>query len=57
MNTADTHHLIQQVLDHKVDGAFVYGPVEHAAVRQLHVSHDELVLISSREGTAEDMLP
>lgn len=32
------------------------GSVEHAAVRQLHVSHDELVLISSREGTAEDML-
>nr|WGD70362.1 LysR family transcriptional regulator YofA [Bacillus subtilis] len=56
VNTADTHHLIQQVLDHKVDGAFVYGPVEHAAIRQLHVSHDELVLISSQEGTSEDML-
>ncbi|WP_409509739.1 LysR family transcriptional regulator [Bacillus spizizenii] len=56
VNTADTHNLIQQVLDHKVDGAFVYGPVEHPDVRQIHVSHDELVLISSREGTAEDML-
>ncbi|ASB61116.1 transcriptional regulator [Bacillus sp. A053] len=56
VNTADTHHLIQQVLDHKVDGAFVYGPVEHTAVRQIHVSRDELVLISSREGSAEVML-
>ncbi|AEP86844.1 LysR family transcriptional regulator [Bacillus spizizenii] len=56
VNTADTHNLIQQVLDHKVDGAFVYGPVEHPDVRQIHASHDELVLISSREGTAEDML-
>ncbi|MGG7220285.1 LysR family transcriptional regulator [Bacillus sp. ATD] len=56
VNTANTHHLIQQVLDHKVDGAFVYGPVEHTAVRQIHVSHDELVLISSREGSAEVML-
>ncbi|CAN2249386.1 transcriptional regulator (LysR family) [Bacillus subtilis] len=56
VNTADTHNLIQQVLDHKVDGAFVYGPVEHTDIRQTPVSRDELVLISSREGTAEDML-
>ncbi|MEI1421620.1 LysR family transcriptional regulator [Bacillus cabrialesii] len=56
VNTADTHNLIQQVLDHKVDGAFVYGPVEHTDIRQIPVSRDELVLISSREGTAEDML-
>ncbi|USP93639.1 LysR family transcriptional regulator [Bacillus vallismortis] len=56
VNTADTHNLIQQVLDHTVDGAFVYGPVEHSDVRQIPVSRDELVLISSREGTAEDML-
>ncbi|WP_276735195.1 LysR family transcriptional regulator [Bacillus sp. (in: firmicutes)] len=56
VNTADTHNLMQQVLDHKVDGAFVYGPVEHTDIRQIPVSRDELVLISSREGTAEDML-
>ncbi|KJJ42934.1 transcriptional regulator [Bacillus subtilis] len=56
VNTADTHNLMQQVLDHKVDGAFVYGPVDHTDIRQIPVSRDELVLISSREGTAEDML-
>lgn len=56
VNTADTHNLMQQVLDHKVDGAFVYGPVEHTDISQIPVSRDELVLISSQEGTAEDML-
>ncbi len=56
VNTADTHNLMQQVLDHKVDGAFVYGPVEHTDIRQIPVSRDELVLISSQEGTAEDVL-
>ncbi|NTU25570.1 LysR family transcriptional regulator [Bacillus tequilensis] len=56
VNTADTHNLMQQVLDHKVDGAFVYGPVEHSDISQIPVSRDELVLISSQEGTAEDML-
>ncbi|AUZ26647.1 LysR family transcriptional regulator [Bacillus subtilis] len=56
VNTADTHNLMQQVLDHKVDGAFVYGPVDHTDIRQIPVSRDELVLISSHEGTAEDML-
>lgn len=56
VNTADTHHLIQQVLDHKVDAAFVYGPVEHTDIKQIPVSHDELFLISLRGGTAEDML-
>ncbi len=56
VNTADTHNLIQQVLDHDVDGAFVYGPVEHTDIKQIPVFRDELVLISSQERAAEDML-
>lgn len=56
VNTDDTHSLVQQVLDHKVDGAFVYGPVEYMDIKQIPVSHEELVLISPEEGVIEDML-
>lgn len=56
VNTGDTHSLVQQVLDHKVDGAFVYGPVEYMDIKQIPVSHEELVLISPEEGAIEDML-
>jgi DNA-binding transcriptional LysR family regulator len=56
VNTGDTHSLVQQVLDHKVDGAFVYGPVEHANIKQNPISREELVLIAPGEGTLEDLL-
>ncbi|MGR0121121.1 LysR family transcriptional regulator [Bacillus halotolerans] len=56
VNTGDTHSLVRQVLDHKVDGAFVYGPVEYMDIKQIPVSHEELVLISPEEGAIEDML-
>lgn len=48
--------LVRQVLDHKVDGAFVYGPVEYMDIKQIPVSYEELVLISPEEGAIEDML-
>jgi DNA-binding transcriptional LysR family regulator len=56
VNTGDTHSLVRQVLDHKVDGAFVYGPVEYTDIKQIPVSREELVLISPEEGAIEDML-
>lgn len=56
VNTGDTHSLVRQVLDHKVDGAFVYGPVEYMDIKQIPVSYEELVLISPEEGAIEDML-
>lgn len=56
VNTGDTHSLVRQVLDHKVDGAFVYGPVEYTDIKQISVSYEELVLISPEEGAIEDLL-
>lgn len=44
-----TDQLIQDVLDMKLDGAFVTGPVRHPNVEQLSVIKERLVLVSKRD--------
>ncbi|OAB42651.1 LysR family transcriptional regulator [Paenibacillus glacialis] len=44
--TGATHGLIQKVLDYELDGAFVYGPINHPDIGHVAAFEEELVLIS-----------
>lgn len=44
-----TEQLIQDVLDMKLDGAFVSGPIKHPLIEQTDVLKEDLVLISNRD--------
>lgn len=44
--TGETHGLLQKVLDYKLDGAFVYGPIEQPDIEHATAYEEELVLIS-----------
>ncbi|QRG70767.1 LysR family transcriptional regulator [Brevibacillus choshinensis] len=51
-----TEHLLQEVLDVDLDGAFVTGPINHPLIEQVHVFHEELVLVTkSSSFTVNDM--
>lgn len=41
-----TDFLLQQVIDMKLDGAFVTGPIRHPLIEQIDVIHEKLVLVS-----------
>jgi DNA-binding transcriptional LysR family regulator len=41
-----THALLQKVLDYELDGAFVYGPIDHPDIEHVAAFEEELVLIS-----------
>ncbi|MCC3379344.1 LysR family transcriptional regulator [Paenibacillus farraposensis] len=41
-----TEHLVQEVAEMKLDGAFVTGPVKHPLIEQFDVFHEKLVLVS-----------
>ncbi|AEB23721.1 MULTISPECIES: LysR family transcriptional regulator [Bacillus amyloliquefaciens group] len=57
LSTGDTHTLVQRVLHYELDGAFVYGPVEHEDLKQIAVFQEELALVSNtREGSLPDLL-
>ncbi|USG67155.1 LysR substrate-binding domain-containing protein [Brevibacillus ruminantium] len=45
-----TEHLIQDVLQYELDGAFVSGPVQHPEIVQELLIEEELVLIAKAEG-------
>lgn len=45
--TGETHGLLQKVLKHELDGAFVYGPVDDPDLASVTVFEEELVLISA----------
>jgi DNA-binding transcriptional LysR family regulator len=47
--TGPTSELIQQVLQYKIDGAFISGPSELPELSHESVFHEELVLISDLE--------
>jgi len=51
-----TDQLVQDVLDMKLDGAFVTGPVRHPNVEQLAVIKERLVLVSKRDSFSQDQL-
>jgi DNA-binding transcriptional LysR family regulator len=48
VRTGTTQSLIQAVVDCKLEGAFVAGPVEHPEVQAETVFQEELVLVTSR---------
>lgn len=48
LETGPTEHLVQRVVDFKLDAALVSGPVEHPALKSRGVFDEELVLITSK---------
>ncbi|WP_258729303.1 LysR family transcriptional regulator [Bacillus atrophaeus] len=55
--TGDTHTLVQKVLHYELDGAFVYGPIEHPDLKQIAAFDEELILISeTEESTLNELL-
>jgi DNA-binding transcriptional LysR family regulator len=52
LETGASRALIQQVLDHNLEGAFVGGPVAHVGIVQQEVSEEELVLVTAPGGKA-----
>ncbi|MEJ8543936.1 LysR family transcriptional regulator [Brevibacillus borstelensis] len=48
--TGVTEHLIRDVLQYELDGAFVSGPVQHPELVQEPLIEEELVLIARAEG-------
>ena len=55
IETETSAALVQKVLDHKLDCAFVGGPVEHVELITDQVSEEELVLVQSKSVTAESL--
>jgi len=51
-----TDQLVQDVLDMKLDGAFVTGPIRHPNVEQLSVISERLVLVAKRDNFTMDQL-
>jgi len=49
LQTGVTEQLLQDVVEMKLDGAFVSGPVIHPLITQQEVIQEKLVLISNRE--------
>jgi LysR family transcriptional regulator, cell division regulator len=47
--TGTTDELIDQVINYRIDGAFVVGPVEHPAILQQEILKEDLVLIQSSQ--------
>jgi len=56
LETGPTDVLIQSVLDRKLDGAFVSGPVEHIELLEETVFVEELVFVSSLRNSHLDQL-
>jgi DNA-binding transcriptional LysR family regulator len=47
LTTGTTSELVQQVLERRVEGAFVCGPVDHPALAQEGVYHEELAMVTA----------
>jgi DNA-binding transcriptional LysR family regulator len=47
LRTGTTGELIEAVLDHRVEGAFICGPVDHPGLTQETVFHEELVVATA----------
>lgn len=51
-----TDQLVQDVIDMKLDGAFVTGPIRHPDVEQLSVISERLVLVAKRDNFTMEQL-
>ena len=49
IRTGTTGELLEHVLAHRLDGAFVAGPLAHAGLEAVPAFREELVLVSARE--------
>ncbi|WP_019637235.1 LysR family transcriptional regulator [Paenibacillus fonticola] len=49
-----TEQLLQEVIDFKLDGAFVTGPIQHPMIEQYEVFQEELVIVSKGESFSLD---
>ena len=47
LTTGTTGELIEAVLEHRVEGAFVCGPVDHPELEEAAVFHEELVILTA----------
>lgn len=56
LRTGTSCELVDQVLDHKLEGAFVCGPVDHQDLYEEAVFEEELVLLTARQITNLDSL-
>ena len=57
LETGPTDDLVQGVIDHRLDGAFVSGPVAHPELQEDIVFTEELVVVTSRhESNLESVL-
>jgi DNA-binding transcriptional LysR family regulator len=54
--TGRTEELLRDVLEHKLDCAFVGGPVEHPDLEVQFAFAEELVLVRSRQGCSDNSL-
>lgn len=50
-----TNELIDEVLNNRLDGAFITGSVDHPQLTQYDVFQEELVLLTANEYTLEDL--
>jgi DNA-binding transcriptional LysR family regulator len=54
--TGTSAELVEQVLDHRLEGAFVCGPVRHPDLAEEVVFREELVLVTERSAPGLDAL-
>ncbi|WEK54084.1 MAG: LysR family transcriptional regulator [Candidatus Cohnella colombiensis] len=54
LKTGVTDHLLQQMIDMKLDGAFVTGPIRHPLIEQVEVIQEKLVLVTKEESFSID---
>jgi len=57
VSTGTTRHLVDEVLDCRLEGAFVAGPIRHPALHQETVFREELVLVTARSIRLPEELP
>jgi LysR family transcriptional regulator, cell division regulator len=51
-----TDSLVQQVIDMRLDGAFVTGPIQHPLIEQIDVIQEKLVLVSKQQSLSIEEL-
>lgn len=56
LRTGTTAELIRDVLDHRLEGAFVCGPVDHPDLEEETVFHEEMVAVTARSIRSLDAL-
>lgn len=55
LTTGESHGLVQKMLDYKLDGAFVYGPIDQPDIEHVAAFEEELVLISETGKSDSDL--